>query len=416
MRISKQWLWAAWVAAVPAAAQPLSVSPVRETTRTTSGSPGSTGDVALWVNPQNREDSLILGTDTVSSLLLTYNLDGSQREVLSQPLGSLDVRNGFPAPEAGAPRALIAGANAGAQLTFFTLDPARLDLVPLLARTVGTAPSNGTQVALFRSPRTGNRFFAFVALGSTIRQVELALAAEGRVEISAARTLTAPGNVFGLAVDDAREVLFANVEGFTLYRFDADPQAASDATLIEDANADSRSYGDLAVYATSATAGYLVVSDQATSAFIVYDRVAPHARRGSFQLVADGGVDAVNAPRMAAVTAQGLGRDFPAGLFVGHDSASEQGENFKLARWEAVAQAFTPALTVDAQPEADGGNPDGGEGGGVPNPPNIPHTPRGPSELPASQEARCGRGATGASAALFAALGFGALASRRRRR
>ena len=90
--------------------------------------------------------------------------------------------------------------------------------------------------------------------------------------------------------------------------------------------------------------GFLVASSQGNNTYVVYDRAAPHAYRGTFQVTFDGG--AVANTDGIDLVAMPLGPEYPAGLLVVQDGfiskpgRPRQNQNFKLVSWEAVASAL----------------------------------------------------------------------------
>ena len=99
------------------------------------------------------------------------------------------------------------------------------------------------------------------------------------------------------------------------------------------------------------------------------DRDAPHAVRGTFQIAADGGIDAVETSLALAISSAPLGSaadgGYPSGVLLAVDGTNSGGaQNAKLVAWESVAQAFTPPLQTRADGGSDGGTADGGGNGG----------------------------------------------------
>lgn len=79
------------------------------------------------------------------------------------------------------------------------------------------------------------------------------------------------------------------------------------------------------VPARSGDSGYIFVSSQGISAYIVYERAPPHKYVMTFTIVnnAKAGVDHVSNTDGIAAVGDPLNSDFPGGLFVTHDDANE---------------------------------------------------------------------------------------------
>jgi 3-phytase len=107
----------------------------------------------------------------------------------------------------------------------------------------------------------------------------------------------------------------------------------------------------LAIYAppgASSDQGYLIASSQGNFTYVVYDRAAPHAYRGTFQIVdnTDLKIDGVQETDGLDVVAAPLGPDYPVGMLVVQDGynknpdGSDANQNFKYVSWADIAAAL----------------------------------------------------------------------------
>jgi len=132
-----------------------------------------------------------------------------------------------------------------------------------------------------------------------------------------------------------------------------------------------------AIYYGRQGTGYLIVSSQGGSNFVIYNR-GDNAFVGSFKITDGGGVDGVNGQDGIDVTNFPLGPSYPAGLFTSQDhnntnagNGNSGNQNHKLVSWQQIADAFSPRLLVDTtfdprQIGAEGGGGDPGpEVGGM---------------------------------------------------
>lgn len=108
----------------------------------------------------------------------------------------------------------------------------------------------------------------------------------------------------------------------------------------------------LTIYRGAFGTGYLLASSQGDDTFAAFGDRGRGGYLGSFEIVDGPGADGVQESDGAAVVNVPLGRDFPRGLLVTHDGKDETGTdrdstNFKLTRWEDVANIFDPKLRVD---------------------------------------------------------------------
>lgn len=370
------------------AQQPLQVSPVLETQPVLGTGPVVQG-AALWPHPTDPASSLLLVADDQTGLLL-YNLDGTQRALLAEgSVLGVDVQEGVSV--GGISQTVVVVANAPLQaLVVYVIDSStlgirRAGLAPIVAP--GFAPSS---VALYVSPSTG-RVFAFA--GSTtglVVQFELTPEVDGGTATTQVRTFDVGGPVVGLAVDDAQRRLYVVEQNVGIWQYGAEPGDTDIRTSVDAVSSSGgglvQPLGGVALYTASGVRGYLLAVSGGENAVRIYERQPDaHVFRGSFIVVADGGIDAVEGLRHVVVTNRALGSLFPLGLVAVHDSANTAAnENFKLVPWQVIATGFPTPLVVDTGSggtPSDGGTPDGGDGG-FPAPTPVPPPSPGGSSPP----------------------------------
>ncbi|GMU09025.1 myxosortase-dependent phytase-like phosphatase [Corallococcus caeni] len=324
---------------------------------------GTVNDVALWVDPANPAASRLITADQNNGLF-TYALDGGEVQAVTEGTSaSVDVVGGFPLA-GGRSAALVLSANPTLTgLVPYVMDSAAdgggLTRLSPTAAPLDVGVSYGT-VRLVRGADGTLQAFGGLAAGG-IRQFALT-PTDGGVTATPLRDIPA-GAALGLVVDPAYRALYVAQQGQGLYRYGADADAGITGTQVVGlGDGGLTSVGRIALYEASGVDGYLVASDPDANTFVVFDR-RTLGRVGSFQLVQDGGTDAVEQSRGLVAFSGALGTAFPEGLFVAHDgmSSSTLGDNLKLTSWGNVARAFSPPLIIAAQPQADAGT--GGDGG-----------------------------------------------------
>ena len=324
---------------------------------------GTVNDVALWVNPANPADSRLITADQNNGLF-TYALDGGEVQGNTEGTSvSVDVLGGFPLA-GGTNAALVLSANPTLTgLVPYVMD-ATADGGGLTRLSPTTAPlDQGVSYGTVRMARGADgtiQAFGGLAAGG-LRQFALT-PTDGGVTGTPVRDIPA-GGVVGLVVDPAYRALYVAQQGQGLYRYGADADAGTQGTQVVGlGDGGLTSVGRIALYEASGVDGYLVASDPNANTFVVFDR-RTLGRVGAFQLVQDGGTDAVEQSRGLVAYSGALGTAFPEGLFVAHDgvSSSTLTDNLKLTSWGNVARAFSPPLIIAQQPPADGGV-DGGTG------------------------------------------------------
>ncbi len=405
------------------AQQTVQVRPTQETQGVLGGGATVVQGAAVWVHPTDPANSLLLVADNQTGLLI-YGLDGILRAQISEGAAlGVDVQEGVPL--GGISQQLVVVANQSLQgLVAYLVDPTTLAFRRAGLATINTAGFAPNSVALYVSPTTG-RVFAFAGSATgTLWQFELtATQSDAGTTSNLVRTLNVGGPVAGLAVDDAQGALYVVQQNAGIWQYGAEPGAADTRTAVVNVGGGGlvQPLGGVALYSASGGRGYLLAVNGGADAVRVHDRASTHTFRGSFTVVTDGGIDAVENPRHIAVTNRALGARFPLGLVAIHDGANVGGtENFKLVPWEALASRFTPNLLVDTG-GGGGGATDGGtaDGGGGSEPVVTAPPPLGPpGSLPddmALGESSCNCSSVSVSGSVLFVLAGVMLLSRRRR-
>ncbi|HYO57227.1 myxosortase-dependent phytase-like phosphatase [Archangium sp.] len=393
MRFRTFLVVAVLLAGLPARAQPsiqvqstLETQPVLGTGTVVQGA-------ALWAHPTDPANSLLLVADNQNGLLL-YQTDGTLRRRLAEgAVLGVDVQEGVRV--GGISQSLVMVANQSLLgLVAYIIDPTTLDIRGAGLATIVAQGFTPTSVALYVSPTSG-RFFAFAGsqAGIVVPFELTGQVADGGAAVTQVRTFDVGGPVVGLAVDDAQRTLYVVEQNVGIWQYGAEPEAADARTSVDDVTGGglTQPLGGVALYTASGVRGYLLAVSGGDNAVRIYERdPSAHAFRGSFVVVQDGGIDAVDRPRHVVVTHRPQGARFPLGLVAVHDSANTAGnENFKLVPWPEIATRFTTPLVVDtggSGTPVDGGTPDGGDGGGngpvisAPPPPVVGEVPPGYNE------------------------------------
>ena len=106
----------------------------------------------------------------------------------------------------------------------------------------------------------------------------------------------------------------------------------------------------LTLYRSAKGQGYIIVSSQGNSTYVLYDRSEPNTYVGTFEIVANDTIDKTSNTDGICVVSSSLGQHYPKGLFITHDDGRDRHRpsSFKLVPWEKIAQAFTPSLLIDS--------------------------------------------------------------------
>jgi 3-phytase len=340
--------------------------------------PGDADDPAIWLHPTDPSLSLILGTRKNTGMSV-YDLNGNQIQTIN-PGGvrynNVDVQYGF---RVGGQTIDFAAASdrRNDTIEFFSIDPFTRQLTNITSPsnakvfTPAGQPANGTTtaygLALYRSPFTGKNYvFVSKRTTGTIAQLELFDDGTGKIGTRPVRlidTLPVPQaplspQVEGMVADRELGFLYVGQEDVGIWKFSAEPNGSNIGTLVDatkpiGTNLTADAEG-LTIYYTANGTGYLLASSQGDSTFAVYTREGNNTYLGSFQVVANGGIDSVQNSDGADVLNVPLGSAFPFGLFVTHDgnykdqvTNGDNLTNFKYVPWENLANSFAPGLRID---------------------------------------------------------------------
>lgn len=302
-------------------------------------------DPAIFVNPLDPARSLILGTDKEGGLSI-YDLAGAEVQRFDNgPQNNVDLRP----IQRGDREDILAttSTNDYAKVFVYRVDPASARLERLLSSTIKTGVE-AEGLCMYRSA-VSKKTYVFVNgddevtdEDGIVEQYELAWdpGAE-RFDARLVRRIDVGGDVEGCVADDGYGAFFISEEDTGVWRYGAEPDAGETRELVERLGTGGRiryNAEGLAIY-DSGEGGYLVVSSQGSDDFLLYDRRAPHAYRGGFQIGAGAGVDAVSHTDGIDVVASPL-PGLAEGLFVAQDDENDgQNQNFKLVRWSDIRAA-----------------------------------------------------------------------------
>lgn len=349
----------------------VSVAPSLET-QSVQGSGAVTQGAAIWVNPTDATRSQLLVGDNQNGLML-FNTDGGLRDrLLAGAVQGVDVQDDVLVKGVNQPLIMMANTTRGLVSYVMSTDAGTFQLSSAGLNDYGIGTFSANSVALFRSP-TSNVLYAFAgSYVGTLGQFQVDTQVDGGL-FTPVRTLNVGGAVVGLVVDDSQSVVYVAVQNNGIWQYGAEPDAGDAGLLVDGIDAGLVGpLGGLALYTGPDIQGYLLAVTGSDSAVRVYARdPANHTRVGTFTSAVTATIDAVDAPRVLAVSNRPLLPDFPLGMVALQDSSNPGGnENLKLLPWDRISTAFPSQLllyTGTDNPDAgvDGGtNGDGGGGGG----------------------------------------------------
>ncbi|MFN7054870.1 phytase [Hyphomonas sp.] len=294
-------------------------------------------DPAFWRHPADAARSMVLGTDKRVGL---YAYDLSGRNLQSLPIGQLnnvDVRQ-------SADRAFdvaTASNRSTNAVSVFLIDRASGEI-----SHKGDVPTGMEEPYGLCQARDNGRDLAAVTYKDGTVQIFDIDITEGGVSGDLLKTIKLETQLEGCVFDEVNGNLFIGEEALGLWvvawRDDVPlprliDQVGSGTGLAADVEG-------ISLWRGAAGEGWIVVSAQAEDRYVVYERKAPHAHRGSFSVMANEalGIDGVSHTDGLDVFSGAL-PGFPRGLLMVQDDANPnkgENQNFKLVSWADIEAAL----------------------------------------------------------------------------
>jgi 3-phytase len=325
---------AAAALARPALAQTASVVARGETVPVGTANADAADDPAIWRNPRDPAQSLIVATDKKAGLHI-YGLDGVSRHFV--PAGRV---NNVDLVDMGGKGVIVVASDrndeASAKLLVYRLDTRQARLELLGSVTGGAGEAYG--VCLMRK---GQAIHAFSVLkNGHVHQVRIQL---GKSAPSAAivRTMTLATQTEGCVVDPRTKTLFVGEEDRGIWAFDAREAASTQGRLVAPVDGGQlvADVEGLALAPKGRKGGWLVASSQGDNAYALY-RLPGMQPAGRFR-IGTGRLGSVEETDGIALALGGFGKEFAGGLFVAQDGENEPApQNFKLVAWADVVAAL----------------------------------------------------------------------------
>lgn len=310
-------------------------------------------DPAIWVNSDSPEQSRIIGTDKKGGLAV-YDLDGNELFYYADgKMNNVDIRQNI--QDGLALIDIVACSNRSSN----TLDFYRIKKDGSLHRFENSIHVEmKDEVYGFCLAEHQGHLYAFVnnILGN-IEQWEIT-AKSNKLSAKLVRQLKLASKTEGMVSDDEAGILFIGEEAIGIWKISTDPNSTAEFELLSQSTIEQNDniYEDiegLCIYKQTNGNGYLIASSQGNYSYAVFDRKAPHKYLGNFR-IGDGVIDGVEETDGIEVINLNLGDKFPNGMFIAQDGYNKKGDesiaqNFKMIRWEKIANLFDPILNIENQ-------------------------------------------------------------------
>lgn len=302
-------------------------------------------DPAIWINRENPQESLILGTDKIG-VLYAFDLDGKIKRRISakgmKRLNNVDVEYGLTLGDSLTDIAVITDRNAK-KIYVYTVPG--FDKVGELCVFQGEDNRNPMGVGLYKRP-SDSTIYAIISRkhgpsGHYLWQYRLSGTETDSVKFTKVRSfgewsgvLYGRGEIEAIAVDDERGYVYYSDELYGIRKYYADPdQPNADQELaVFGTRGFDKDREGISIYKLDEKRGYIIVSDQSADRFRIFRREGSPSREHRHKLV-----KVINAVSRASdgsdVTTMDFGGRFPGGLFV----AMSADRTFQFYAWSDLA-------------------------------------------------------------------------------
>ena len=290
-------------------------------------------DPAIWRNPEDPSQSLIIGTDKKAGLHV-YDLFGKQKSFLAaEAVNNVDLRT--------IGETILVGASDRAdpeqpRLALYTLDSDKAALNPLTNIPVGTGEAYGFCFGMLGADEL--RAFIVTKEGGVI-DMSITLSG-GTASAEVKRMFKLETQPEGCVVDDRTGMLYVGEENVGIWAFNLnqDNPAAVRFAVLKAGELTADVEG-LALAPEGATGGYLLASSQGDNSYAIYD-----LESGQFRARfagEDGDIDTTSDTDGIDMMLGDFGPDYPGGIFVAQDGDNGDGtQNFKFLSWDAIRRSL----------------------------------------------------------------------------
>ena len=307
---------------------------------------GEANSAVIVRNAANPDASHIVGTAALGGLEV-YDLAGKRLgKTAAGEVASVDVA--YDIALGGTKATVLAAVDTTTNsLRLFTMQGPAITEVGARALPLGFAAEG---VCLFQNPLDGSLNAFIVGDGGEVDQQILFATAQGKLDARQVRRISLPSTLKQCVADPAGQV-YASEEGVGIWRFNADPEAETGATVVDAPRLGriTEESGGLALYDGGEGSRWLIASDTSAGRINLYDRDNDEAFLGTFTVAAPGPGEVIGEPGPLFATSEALGKDFPHGVLLVTD---EDGSNYKAVAMQDLAAALklSPGKPVAAAP------------------------------------------------------------------
>lgn len=307
-----------------------------------------TDDPAIWINPQDASQSLIIGTDKeTEGGLFVYDLNGkivNKVPGLKRP-NNVDVEYGF---NFQGKKIDIAVTTERQQNKIRIYEVPSMEEIGAISVFEGETDRDPMGISIYKNPQT-EEIFAIVGrkfgpAGTYLWQYKLS-ENNGKVTGEVVRKF---GNFSGkkeiesIAVDDELGFIYYSDEGFGVRKYYADPAKGNQELVLFGQKDFKEDVEGISIYDTGNGKGYILISNQQADTFNVYRREGNNGNANQHYRIAEIPVSTKESDGSEVVNVN-LGPKFPNGVFV----AMTNGKVFHYYDW----REFQKIIDEQSQPK-----------------------------------------------------------------
>ncbi|WP_342088197.1 phytase [Dyadobacter sp. OTU695] len=312
-----------------------------------------TDDPAIWINPANPAQSLIIGTDKdQDGGLYVFDLQGKlQRDKtvtgLKRP-DNVDIEYGLSL--GGKPSDIaVTTERFTHKLRIYSvpdMKPVDNGGIEVFVGETGENVRDLMGIALYKNK--SGKIYAIVGRksgpvdGTYLWQYLLEDDGKGQVKASLVRKFgqySGLKEIEAIAVDDQLGYVYYSDEGKGVRKYYADPEKGNDELALFATTGFTEDHEGISIYELTDSTGYILVSDQGANSFRIFPREGTSGKPNEHPLLRKVTVKASHSDGSDIVSIP-LNAQFPRGLFV----AMSDNKTFHLYRWEDIAGKYLKSI------------------------------------------------------------------------
>lgn len=309
-------------------------------TVTTEVVPNDTDDPAIWVNPADSTQVIVIGTDKHEKTggLYAYDMDGkiiNKVVPLDRP-NNVDIAYGlnFAGKKVDVAVVTERGTNKIRVFSLPELKPLDNGGIPVFEGETEKSPMG---IALYtQADSAGNKIYAVVGrktgpTGRYLFQYEL----QDKDGVVVGNKVREFGSFLGgkeieaIAVDNELGYVYYSDEGHGIHKYYADPAKGNEELAVFGLKDFKEDHEGIAIYKTSDSTGYIIASNQQNNSFNIYPREGDKGDPNQYTRIAEVPVSAIECDGADAISMP-IGSKFPKGMLV----AMSNGMVFHYYDWQ----------------------------------------------------------------------------------